>query len=330
MTALTPRLGRGVGLRENPWVSFAVRRGRRLVISLVVLVTASFLMIHLLPGNPARDQLGPRAPASLIFARERALGLDKPLLTQYVDYVHGLLDGHWGTSFVSQEPVLTQIGQLIVPTLELAFIAFAVALLLAIPSGVFVAIRTRNDQHRAAEFSFTWSTILLSAIPDFLFGVGLVYVFGVTLHWLPIAGRSGLSSYVLPVLSLAIGPAAVLARVARLEMLATLGSDYVRTARAKRLPAWSVYLRHALPNALTATLTLSGMILSGLAAGTVLVETIFSWPGLGSTIVSSITAKDYPMVQAIVLVYGVGILAINLLVDVALAVLDPRSALREL
>jgi peptide/nickel transport system permease protein len=298
-------------------------------VSLVVLVTASFLMIHLIPGDPIRAELGSRTPASVVIARDHALGLDKPLWTQYVDYIHNLLSGHWGTSFVSQLPVLPQIGQLISPTLELALYAFVVAILLAVSSGVLMAILTRDDRHQAAELSFTSSTIVLSAIPDFLFAVGAVYVFGVWLNWLPIAGRGGFASYILPVLSLAVGPAATLARVVRLEMLATLRTDYVRTARAKRLPAWSVYLRHALPNALTATLTMSGMLLTGLAAGTVLVETIFSWPGLGSAIVSSITAKDYPMIQAIILVYGVGILAINLVVDVALALLDPRSALRE-
>ena len=157
----------------------------------------------------------------------------------------------------------------------------------------------------------------------------LVSVFGVNLGWLPVAGNDTPSSYVLPVLALAIGPAAILARIVRVEMLAVLEADYVRTARAKRLPRAGSTCGHALPNALTATLTLGGLLLSAMVAGTVLVENVFAWPGLGSTIVPSILTKDYPLVQGIVLVYGVGVLLVNTLVDVALALLDPRSTIRE-
>jgi peptide/nickel transport system permease protein len=159
--------------------------------------------------------------------------------------------------------------------------------------------------------------------------VVLVFVFSVSLHWTPVAGRSGPLSYVLPVLSLAIGPALMLARIIRVEMLAVLETDYIRTARAKRLRGTRILLRHALPNALTATLTMGGLMLGALVAGTVLVENIFAWPGLGGTIVQSILAKDYPTVQGVVLVYGLGVLLINLVVDVALALIDPRSAIRE-
>jgi peptide/nickel transport system permease protein len=154
-------------------------------------------------------------------------------------------------------------------------------------------------------------------------------VFGVRLGWLPVAGKSGDDSFILPVLSLAIGPAAILSRILRVEMVRVLQADFVRTARAKRLSAPAIYLRHALPNALTAVLTLGGLLLGSLVAGTVLVENVFAWPGLGSEIVQSILAKDYPAVQGIVLVYGIGVLAVNLAVDVTLALLDPRSAIGE-
>ncbi len=156
-----------------------------------------------------------------------------------------------------------------------------------------------------------------------------MYVFAVSLGWAPVAGRGTPGSYVLPVVSLAVGPAAVLARIVRVETLGVLQADYMRTARAKRLPDRLLYLRHALPNALTATVTLAGLLLSGMVAGTVLVENVFAWPGLGSTIVQSILAKDYPVVQGVVLVYGLGVLLVNLAVDVALALLDPRSTIRE-
>jgi len=174
---------------------------------------------------------------------------------------------------------------------------------------------------------FAGTSVVLGSIPDFLIGVGLVYVFAVTLQWLPVAGNDTASAYLLPVVALALGTSAILARIVRVETLAVLDTDYIRTARAKRLPALRINLVHALPNAVTATLTVGGLLLSSLIAGTVLVENVFAWPGLGSTIVSSIVSKDYPVVQGIVLVYGVLVLVINTLVDVAIAVLDPRSTI---
>jgi peptide/nickel transport system permease protein len=192
-----------------------------------------------------------------------------------------------------------------------------------------MAVMTRGGRRRGGELAFTSTSVFLAAIPEFLLAVALVYVFSVKLGWLPVAGRGTAASYVLPVLSLAIAPTAVLARIMRVELLSVLGNDYVRTARAKRLPARLVYVRHALPNALTATLTLGGLLLTSLVAGTVLVENVFAWPGLGSSIVQSILQRDYPLVQGIVLVYGVMVLVVNLVVDVLLAVLDPRSTIRE-
>jgi peptide/nickel transport system permease protein len=214
-------------------------------------------------------------------------------------------------------------------TAELAVLAFLVAAALAVPLGVLIAVLTRRGRGRRLELAFTGGSVVLGTVPDFLLGVGLVYVFGVSLAWLPVAGRDGPASYVLPVLALAVGPAAILARIVRVEMLAVLDADFIRTARAKRLPAATIYLRHALPNALTASLTLAGLILTSMVAGTVLVENVFAWPGLGSTIVSSILTKDYQLVQAIVLVYGVGVLLVNTVVDIVLALLDPRSMIRE-
>lgn len=326
LTAVPAGFGR---LADAPWVRFAVRRTGRLVVSTWVLVSASFLMIHLIPGDPIRAALGPTAPASLVQARRSALGLDRPLLLQYGHYLRGVFTGELGTSVTSQLPVSQVIGDRLPATVALAVLAFAVAVAVAIPAGVGMGILTRGGRARRAELAFSGSSVVLGSIPEFLLGVALVYVFGVSLGWLPVAGRSGPESYILPVLSLAVGPAAALARIMRVEMITVLKADYVRTARAKRLPAWKVYLGHAVPNALTAAITLGGLLLSALIAGTVLVENVFAWPGLGSTIVQSILAKDYPVVQGIVLVYGVGVLLVNLVVDVALALLDPRSIIRE-
>jgi peptide/nickel transport system permease protein len=286
-------------------------------------------MIHFVPGDPVRAALGETAPQVLVEARRQALGLNDPLWLQYVHYLRNLVTGQWGSSMTTEIPVARIIADRLPATLEIAGCAFVVTMMISVPLGVMMAALTRGGRRRRTELAFTSSSVVIAAIPEFLLAVGLVYLFGVRLGWVPVAGRNGFASYVLPVLALAIGPTAVLARIVRVEMLAVLAADYVRTARAKRLPAWVVYLRHALPNAVTTTLTVGGLLLGGLVAGTVLVENVLAWPGLGSTIVSSILSKDYPVVQGIVLVYGLGVLLINLVVDVVLALLDPRSAIRE-
>ncbi|MFD1541958.1 ABC transporter permease [Nonomuraea guangzhouensis] len=312
-----------------PWLSFALRRTWRFLVSLWVLVTASFLMIHLIPGDPVRAALGTTAPVELVEARRQALGLDAPLWQQYAGFLRGCLTGDFGASMVSNLPVSQVLGERLPETVKLALPAFVLVLAVAVPVGVLMSVLTRGGRRRGGELAFTSASVFVAAVPEFLLAVGLVYVFAVYLPWLPVAGREELSSYVLPVLSLAIAPAAVMARIVRVEMLSVLGEDYIRTARAKRLPDRLVYVRHALPNALTATLTLAGLMLTAMVAGTVLVENVFAWPGLGSTIVQSILQKDYPMVQGVVLVYGIGVLLVNLLVDVLLAVLDPRSTIKE-
>lgn len=318
-----------VGLTGNPWVTFAARRAGRLLVSLWVLVTAAFLMIHLIPGDPVRAALGPAAPQELVDARRQALGLDDPLWLQYAHYLRDLFTGHLGSSMTSGLPVSDIVSDRLPATLALACLAFLLAVAVSVPLGLAMAVLTRGGRRRGHELVFTSTSVLLATVPEFLLAVGLVYLFGVHLGWLPVAGRTGAGSYVLPVLSLAVGPAAILVRILRVETLSVLGADYIRTARAKRLPDLQIYLRHALPNAVTATITLGGLLLGGMMVGTVLVENVFAWPGLGSTIVSSILAKDYPVVQTVVLVYGTGVLLINLIVDVVLALLDPRSTIKE-
>ncbi|GAA4369665.1 ABC transporter permease [Nocardioides caricicola] len=318
-----------VGVTAHPWVRFGVRRLGRLLVSLWVLITASFLMIHLIPGDPVRAALGPTAPAALVAAKREEMGLDDPILVQYWHYLQNLFTGDLGTSITSQLPVSDIVSQRLPATLQLAVLAFVVAVLVAVPLGVTMGVLTRRGHGRRTELAFTTTSVIIGIIPDFLIAVGLVYVFGVNLGWLPVAGNDTPSSYVLPVLALMVGPAAILSRIIRVEMVAVLEADFVRTARAKRIPNRSVYLGHALPNALTASLTLGGLILGSMVAGTVLVENVFAWPGLGSTIVSSILNKDYQVVQAIVIVYGVAVLLVNTAVDVALALLDPRSMIRE-
>ncbi|WP_214319385.1 ABC transporter permease [Nonomuraea sediminis] len=310
-------------------MGFLLRRATRFAISLAILVTASFAMIHLVPGDPVRAALGTTAPAELVEARRSALGLDLPLWEQFLGYVRGLISGDLGRSIGSDLPVSTIIVERLPETLKLSLLATALTLAVALPLGITMAVLTHGGRRRAAELGFAGITGMLTVIPEFLLAVGLVFVFAITLQWLPVAGKGGPASYVLPVLALAAGPIAGLSRVVRVDTLTVLDQDYMRTARAKRLPVRLLYLRHALPNVLTSALTIAGMLVVGLIAGTVLVETVFAWPGLGATIVQSIQQKDYPLVQGIVLVYGTAVLVVNLLVDTALGVLSPGSTVRE-
>jgi len=327
MTSTMAVPARPAGPLDGRWTRFALRRARRLLLSLWVLVTASFLMVHLVPGDPVRAALGPTARPEVVAARRAALGLDDPLLVQYLHYFRGICTGDLGTSIVTQAPVGETIGNRLPATVSLAVLAFGLAVVVAVPVGVAVSALTRRGRRRRTELGFAGITVVLATIPSFLLGVGLVDLFALRLGWFPVSGRTGIESYLLPAVALAVGPAAILARVMRVEMLAVLDADYIRTARAKRLPALRIQLVHALPNAATATLTMAGLLLGALVAGTVIVENVFAWPGLGSTIVESILTKDYSMVQGTVLVYGVVVLLINTVVDVVLALLDPRSTI---
>jgi peptide/nickel transport system permease protein len=246
-----------------------------------------------------------------------------------LDYLSDLASGHLGTSFTSKLPVADIIAQRLPATLQLAVLAFLVSVAVAIPLGVWMGVLTRRGRRRRTELGFTATSVVLGTIPDIFFGVVLAYVFAVQLGWVPVAGRTTPASYILPVLALAIGPTVILARLLRVEMVAVLEADFIRTGRAKRLPDRVLYLGHALPNALTASLTVAGLLLSSLVAATVLVENVFAWPGLGGTIVDAILDKDYQLVQAVVLVYGTFVLLVNLAVDVLLALLDPRSLIRQ-
>ncbi|SNT63989.1 peptide/nickel transport system permease protein [Streptosporangium subroseum] len=309
--------------------AFVLRHLVRFVISLAALLVASFAMIHLIPGDPVRASLGPAAPVELVAARREALGLDQPILSQLLSYVRNVLSGDFGTSFLSGERVGDVIATRLPNTLGLALLATVVALLVAVPLGMWAGVRTENGRGRGTEAAFTSATGTAVAVPEFLYSIALVAVFAIGLGWFPPAGRSGPVSYVLPILALAIAPTAMIARIARVETLRELSTDYVRLARAKRLPAARLYVRHVLPNMLTATLTVGGLLLTGLIAGSVLVEYVFAWPGLGQRIVESITQKDYPVAQGVILVYGTIVLVVNLLVDLLLGVLDPTSALKE-
>lgn len=312
---------------RQPWAVFVGRRLGRLLASLVLLVVATFAMIHLLPGDPVRASLGPTASAQLVAERRQQLGLDAPLPIQFLIYVKNLITGNLGVSFVSRQPVTEIIAQRFPFTALLAGVAFVVVIVFAIPLGMVMAAATREGRRPAAELTFTGVTGVIVTVPEFLLAVGLVFVFAVVLRLLPVAGFSGPASLILPVVALASGPVALLARIVRVETLRVLGEDYIRLARSKRLPARLLYMRHTLPNAMTAMLTILGLLLGSLIAGSVLVENVFAWPGVGTVTVQAVIEEDYPVVQGMALVFGGAVLVINLLVDVVLGLLDRRSTI---
>ncbi|NTW41121.1 MAG: ABC transporter permease [Cellulomonadaceae bacterium] len=313
----------------HPWWGFLARRLGRTVASLVVVVTLAFLVLRVAGGDPVRNALGPTASPDLVAERRAQLGLDDPLPAQYLDYLAGLLRGDLGVSLITGRSVTDLVATRLPATLELAALAFAVVLLLAVPIGLLVAVRTYGGRRRGTELVFTGVTGFLASVPDYLLGVLLVAVVSVNLRMLPVAGNGTPAAYVLPVIALALSSTSALARIARVEALDALGEDYVRTARSKRLGAPRIYLRHVLPNMLTAVLTLGGGLLATLVTGSVLVERVFNWPGMGNAFVTAITTRDYGIVQGLALVYAAIVLLVNLLVDVVIALIDRRSTLIE-
>ncbi|PZF84874.1 ABC transporter permease [Jiangella anatolica] len=293
------------------------------------MVVATFLIVHLVPGDPVRAALGPSATPELVAATRAELGLDQPVLQQFTDYVAGLLRGDFGVSIRTQRPVGETIAQRFPSTLTLAVLAFVVTVIGALPIGVAAAISARSGRHGVVDGVVSSVLGVLIAIPSFLLAVGLIAVFSVSLGLLPVAGWGQPQHLVLPVVTLALGPMAYLARIVQVEMFTVLDSTYMTTARSKRLPARLVYRRHALPNIVTASLTVGGLILSGLTAATVLVEMVFAIPGLGEVTVAAVSGKDYPMIQGVVLVYALTVLGVNLVVDLILITVDPRSSIAE-
>ncbi|RCS57241.1 ABC transporter permease [Microbacterium sp. JB110] len=323
-----PRLRQLRG-RLSPRTDFAIRRLGRLIVSLVIVVLATFFLVHMVPGDPVRAALGPTAPAGLVESTRLALGLDQSVPQQLLSYIAGLLQGDLGTSIQSGLSVSDTIASRFPTTLTLAALGFVVAVVGALPIGMGAALIARTRRGRTINGGISGFLGVLIAIPDFVLAVGLISVFSMWLGLLPPAGWGDAPNAALPVLALSLGAMAYLARIVQVEMIKVLDSTYITTARAKRLPQRLILFRHALPNIVTATLTVGGLLLSALVAGTVIIETVFAIPGAGNTLVSAVGTKDYPMIQGMVLVYAAMVLAVNLVVDLILITIDPRTTIAE-
>lgn len=286
-------------------------------------VTAVFLVIHLIPGDPVEAMLGESAMATEKEALRHELGLDHPLLVQYGGYLTGLAHGDLGASIVTRRPVFFEIASRWPATLELAVVALLLAALTAVPLGVLAAARRGGALDNLTLFF----SLIGAAVPAFWLGPLLIIVFSIGLAWLPVSGRDSAASIILPAVTLGAGMAAILLRLTRSAVLEAAEDDYIRAARARGLPEWQVYLKHALGNALLPVVTVMGLQLGALLSGAVITETIFSWPGVGRLMIEAIEKRDYPLVQGCVLNIALCYVFANFAVDILYAWLDPRIRL---
>ncbi len=291
--------------------------------ALWLIVTLVFLLVHIVPGDPVQQMLGEGARAGDLMQLRHALGLDAPISTQYEHYLEGIVRGDLGDSFRFQQPVTRVILAHYPATLQLAIVALLVCAAIGIPAGLLAAARRGTSRDHAVGLF----TLFGVSVPNFALGPVLILVFSVILGWLPVSGRGGLAHLILPAITLGAALAAILTRMVRTSVIEELSSDYVRTARAKGLSPAAVLFRHAFRNALIPILTILGLQFGTLLAGTIVTETIFSWPGIGRLAVQAISARDYPLLQGCILLIAFSYVVVNLLTDVVCAFVDPRVRL---
>jgi peptide/nickel transport system permease protein len=310
--------------------TYIIQRVLQMIPVMLLASVISFSIIFLLPGDPALLILGDQlASDRQIYEAKRAeLGLDRPLPIQYLDWLGKTVRGDLGTSTRDRQPVLQGIRDRLPVTLQLSAMAMLLALVIALPAGIISALKP-NSSWDIASSLVAFGGI---ALPNFWFGILLIYLFAVTLRWLPPSGYvpfaqdpvESMTRMLMPALTLGLGLSAVLMRQTRSSLLEVLHQDYITTARAKGLGKRAVVLRHALKNGLIPVVTVLGLQLGVLFGGAIITESIFSIPGIGRWAVDSITTRDFPVVQAVSLVMAIGVLASNLLADIAYAYIDPR------
>lgn len=299
---------------------FVARRVALTIPVLLGVATLVFSLIHLIPGDPAHAMLGEAAAEADVAALRARLGLDRPLLEQYTDFLGGLVRGDLGTSMRTGEPVATLIAERVPATFELASAAMLVAVVVALPLGIAAAVwRGTAIDHGAMAAAMAGMSI-----PNFWLGPLLAIIFAVELGWLPVSGRGSLAHLVLPAVSLGLALAAMLARMTRASLLEELREPYVRAARARGVSRPRAVIVHAFRNSLVPVVTILGLQSGAVLTGAVITETIFAWPGIGRLLVQSIGFRDYPLVQGCILLIAVTYVAVNLLTDLAYGLLDPR------
>jgi len=303
--------------------AYVLRRLAALVPTALGVATVVFLLLHAIPGDPVEIMLGESASATDRVELRRHLGLDRPVLDQYAGFLGGLARGDLGVSIQGGRPVESMIAERYPATLALTLAAVAVAVAIGLPAGLASASHAYGAVDR---FALTASLAGI-AVPSFWLGPMLIMVFAVQLGWLPVSGSDTAAHVVLPAITLGLSMAGILTRMTRSSVLEALHDDYVRTARAKGASEASVLWRHALANAATPILSVIGLQLGGLLAGSVITETIFAWPGIGRLCVEAIQTRDYPVVQGCVLTIALSYVVVNFATDLVYAWANPRIRL---
>jgi peptide/nickel transport system permease protein len=308
--------------------TFIIRRLIQTIFVLILVSIIAFLILHLLPGDPARIMLGPEASQEQINALKHQLWLDRPLIVQYLHWFLNLLHGDFGTSMSYHEDVGRLIATHLPVTFNIGLSGISISVLLAIPLGIISAIR----RGKTADSAITVGANLGMAVPIFWLGILLIYFFALKLGWLPVHGytspfedlRLNVKKMIMPVICMAVVPLATLTRQTRSSMLEVIRQDYIRTARSKGLRGSTIIYRHALKNAVIPVVTLLGVQIRYLVGGSVFVESVFNIPGMGRLMVSAVYDKDFLIVQGCIMVVAVVVTLANLLVDISYGFFDPR------
>ncbi|MGO0060394.1 nickel ABC transporter permease [Brevibacillus fluminis] len=287
---------------------------------LIGLSLFSFALIHVIPGDPVRIILGDKAPKEQIGEMRERLGLNKPLVFQYVSYVSGIARGELGNSIKSGRPVLVELTDRFPATAKLAVAGMGIAVVLGIVTGII-----------AAKWKDTWIDHAIAtlaslglSLPSFWFGLLMIMVFAVHLQWFPVAGGTGLTDLVLPALTLGLLASTMISRLTRSGMIEVLNHDYIRTARAKGMSEPIVLFRHAFRNVMIPIVTIVGLQLATLLGGAIIIEQVFNWPGIGTLAIDAIASRDFPLIQGIIMFMGFVYVTVNSLVDLLYGLLDPR------
>ncbi|QBC33793.1 MULTISPECIES: glutathione ABC transporter permease GsiC [Pandoraea] len=300
-------------------LNYSLKRLFGLIPTLLIVAVLVFAFVHMLPGDPARLAAGPQADEATVALVRQDLGLDKPLLTQFTNFITHAVRGDFGLSMRSKQPVSEEIGSRFMPTLWLTLVSMIWSVIIGMGLGVASAV-WRNRWPDRLGMTFAVSGI---SFPAFALGMLLMQVFSVQLGWLPTMGADSWKSYILPSITLGAAVAAVMARFTRSAFVDVLHEDFVRTARAKGLNEMRVVFKHALRNAMIPVVTMMGLQFGFLLGGSIVVEVVFNWPGLGRLLIDSVEMRDYPVIQALVLLFSLEFILINLVVDVLYAVINP-------
>jgi peptide/nickel transport system permease protein len=300
--------------------TYILRRVAQSALTLLGVSVLVFVILRVLPGDPARMLLPDGAPESAVIELNRQLGLREPLFVQYGLFLRSVAHGDFGQSFQYRAPALRVVLERLPATIQLTLAAMLVTIAAGVSLGIGTAVR-RGTRYDVAG---TILAVLGQSLPNFWLGIMLILLFGVALRWLPTSGFAGWTSLVLPAITLAAFPTALVARLTRSSMLEILNRDYIRTGRAKGLAERSVVLRHALRNAAIPVLTVIGLQIGALLGGAVITESVFAWPGMGKLIVDAIFFRDFPVVQTVLILSATVFVGINLLVDLLYTIIDPR------